>query len=150
MPPNLKECLHFQKVTHIWKSLLWTPNHLMARNTIKSKGKHTQLLCLSPFSWENHNSKGFSRLLCLLSHCQPCKPSGRWSIAARQCRPHYGFHVSLLSSGPKRHSSKLQLTGRFPSERVSDEKHLQLQSQNILWKFFFPLDFPGFLLQSLK
>lgn len=122
----------------------------MARNTIKSKGKHTQLLCLSPFSWENHNSKGFSRLLCLLSHCQPCKPSGRWSIAARQCRPHYGFHVSLLSSGPKRHSSKLQLTGRFPSERVSDEKHLQLQSQNILWKFFFPLDFPGFLSQSLK
>lgn len=69
--------------------------------------------------------------------------SGRWFMAARPCRPHYGFHASLLSSGPEKRSSKLQLTGRFPSQRVSDEKHLDSKAK-IFYGSFFPPRFSWF------
>jgi len=121
----------------------------MARNHIKNKGKHTQLLCLSPFSRESHNSKGFSWQVCLLSHCKPCESLGRWFIAVRQCQPHYSFHGSVLSSGPKKQSSKLQLTGIFPSERVSNGKH-NYSKAKMFYRILFVIDFLSFPSQKLK
>lgn len=128
----------FKRLLIYVERLLWTQNHLMARNNIKNKGKHTQLLHLSTFSQESQNSKGFSWQFHVLSLCKPCEPSARWFVAVRQCQPHYGFHLSMLSTGPKKQSSKLQLTGSFPSERVSDEKHYYSKAKRFYRRFFFP------------
>lgn len=115
MPPNWKECPHFQKVTQIWKG-----------TALKTKSHPA--FTLVTISQESHNSKGFLWHLHLLSHRTPCE----------QCQPHYSFHVSVLSWGPKKQSSKLQLTGSFPSERVSEEKHSYSKAKIFYGIFFFP------------
>lgn len=121
MPPNWKECPHFQKVTQIWKG-----------TALKTKSHPA--FTLVTISQESHNSKGFLWHLHLLSHRKPCE----------QCQPHYSFHVSVLSWGPKKQSSKLQLTGSFPSERVSEEKHSYSKAKIFYGIFFFPQNSSAF------
>lgn len=112
MPSYWKECLHFQEVTPVWK----TQSHLLACNNIKIKEKHTQLFWSPPFSQVIHFSKCFSPQHHLLSHHKPCEPWERWFTALRQCQPHDGFHINLLSLDTNK-SSKVQLAGSFPSKK---------------------------------
>lgn len=139
----------FKRLLTYEKILFWTQNHLMAHNRAKNKRAHTQLSRSSPRSWESHSSEGFWWQLHLLSRCKPCEPSGGWRTAARQRQPRYRSRVSVLSWGLKKHSTNLQLTGSFPSERVSEEKHSYSKAE-IFYGRFFSLEFLRLLSQNLK
>lgn len=124
MPPNWKECLHFQKVTQIWKG-----------TALKTKS-HPAFTLVTIFPGKSQFQGIFGHLH-LLSHRKPCE----------QCQPHYSFHVIPEVCCPEGLRNKAQNCNWLGASRQkgSPRKNTVTPKPKNLWKiFFFPQNSSAF------